>query len=185
MTAQKNRMEEKKMYGKICDGIYIEQRKTAGWRRMEERKSKKRTGRRKILFLLTLAVILPGGILCFAGGEMKELGNQKTRENVDYVICKESHLPEQLKNLLKEKQKKPRTCTYRPSMAPYLVVCYGEKPYSGYSIKEEDCHRTKDVLYLRTQLMGPAKGEKITETRTYPHIVLRCRQTKVLCIIDS
>ncbi len=161
-------------------------RKSEKWTgKITAKTKKKRTGKTGMMIMWFLAIGLLGGIFFLVCVERKELSNQKDRENVEYVICEDSHLPEQLKKLLKEKEKKPGTFTYRNSLYLYLVVCYGEKPYSGYSIKVEDCHRTKDVLYLRTQLLGPAKGESITKTPTCPRLVLRCRKIKALCIIDS
>ena len=67
----------------------------------------------------------------------------------------------------------------------YLVVCYGEKSYSGYSVRVEQCWKDKEQLYLETQLIGPAAGEEVVETLTYPFLVVRCGRTELLCRIES
>ena len=33
--------------------------------------------------------------------------------------------------------------------------------------------------------MGPAAGEDIVETDTYPYIVVRCQQMDVFCVIED
>ena len=107
------------------------------------------------------------------------------KEKVEYVICKESNLPAQLQELLEEKKKKSCTFTFTNSMYTYLVVCYGSRPYSGYSVRIEECSKTPEALYLRTQLIGPSAREPVVETETFPFLVLRCEKVDVLCIIDS
>lgn len=107
------------------------------------------------------------------------------KEKVEYVICKESNLPSQMRELLEEKKKQPCTFTFSNSMYTYLAVCYGSRPYSGYSVKIEECSRTSGALYLRTQLIGPSAREPVVETETFPCLVLRCEKMDILCIIDS
>ena len=84
----------------------------------------------------------------------------------------------------KLEKEKPGTFTWKNSMYTYLVVCYGRQKYSGYSIRVEECTMRKESLYLRTQLIGPSAGEPVTETETFPWIVVRCDQTEAICIIE-
>ena len=134
-----------------------------------------------------IAVILcMTAVLCLAAwGCVRTLNLNGQKKNVEYVICKDSNLPDQLKTLLEEKKKNPGTFTYRNSRYIYLVVCYGKRAYSGYSVKIEECWRSEETLFLRTQLMGPAAGEDIVETDTYPYIVVRCQQMYVFCLIED
>ena len=102
-----------------------------------------------------IAVILcMTAVLCLAAwGCVRTLNLNGQKKNVEYVICKDSNLPDQLKTLLEEKKKNPGTFTYRNSRYIYLVVCYGKRAYSGYSVKIEECWRSEETLFLRTQLM--------------------------------
>lgn len=132
------------------------------------------------------AILCLFAVVClFVTGCVKNLNFNGKKEPVEYVICKESSLPEQLQTLLEEKKKKSGTFTYRNSMYIYLVVCYGKKDFSGYSVRIEECWRSEKTLFLQTQLIGPAGGESSMETETYPYIVVRCPQLDVFCIIDS
>lgn len=137
-------------------------------------------------FICLFAVICLFVAICLsATGCVKNLNFNEKKEAVEYVICKDSSLPGQLQTLLEEKKQKPGTFTYRNSMYIYLVVCYGKKDFSGYSVRIEECWRSGETLFLRTQLMGPAAGEDSVETETYPYIVVRCPQMDVFCVIDS
>ncbi|MCD8019925.1 MAG: protease complex subunit PrcB family protein [Clostridiales bacterium] len=133
--------------------------------------------------ILLLCVFLPLSILLC--GCLTNLDSEADKEPVEYVICKDSNCPGQLQDLLEEKKKTAGTFIYKNSMYMYLVVCYGSKPYSGYSIRVEECSRSEDTLYLRTQLLGPELGEKVVETETFPCIVIRCEKMDVLCKMDS
>lgn len=123
--------------------------------------------------------------LLLLAGCGRSINLEENKEKVEYVICKESNLPAHLKDLLEEKKKKSGTFTYSNSMYTYLVVCYGPQPYSGYSVRIEECCRTSEALYLRTQLIGPSSSEPVVETETFPFLVIRCKKENVLCIIDS
>lgn len=151
--------------------------------------NRKRTGQlwKKRQYAVRFAVIFGiVAMLCLSlWGCVKKLDLNGKKEEIEYAICKDSNLPEQLQELLEERKKKPGTFTYRNSTYLYLVVCYGKKEYSGFSVKIEECWKSEEILFLRTQLMGPAVGEKIIETETFPYIVVRCRQMDVFCMIDS
>lgn len=146
-----------------------------------------RQAQKKRQYAVRVAVVFGiVGMICLPlWGCVKEWNVNGKKEKIEYTICKDSNLPEQLQVLLEERKKKPGTFTYRNSTYLYLVVCYGKKEYSGYSVKIEECWKSEDILFLRTQLMGPAVGEKIIETDTFPYLVVRCEQMPVFCIIDS
>lgn len=116
---------------------------------------------------------------------LAKLGKDKARQEVHYEICAQKNMPERLQKLLEQKKKNPGTFAYKNARYTYLVVCYGEKPYSGYSIRVEQCWKDKEQLYLETQLIGPAAGEEVIETMTCPFLVVRCARTELLCRIES
>ena len=89
------------------------------------------------------------------------------------------------RRLLKREKRNREHLAYKNSKYTYLVVCYGEKSYSGYSVRVEQCWKDKEQLYLETQLIGPAAGEEVVETLTYPFLVVRCGRTELLCRIES
>lgn len=124
-------------------------------------------------------------ILLFLAGCGRVINSEVDKEKVEYVICRESNLPSKLQELIEEKKKRSCTFTFTNSMYTYMVVCYGSQAYSGYSVRIEECSRTADLVYLRTQLIGPSSGETVVETETFPFLVVRCKKMDVLYIIDS
>ena len=130
-----------------------------------------------------LAAFLCAALFLSLWGCGKKLEKEKGKD-VEYTICQEQNLPGMLKKTLEDKKEKPGTFTWKNSMYTYLVVCYGRQKYSGYSIRVEECTMRKESLYLRTQLIGPSAGEPVTETETFPWIVVRCDQTEAICIIE-
>ena len=133
----------------------------------------------KVIYFF-LAVLLIGGVFSFG-----KLGKKEQGQAVKYEICSGKNMPERLQKIIEERKKKPGTFAYKNSKYTYLVVCYGEKSYSGYSVRVEQCWKDKEQLYLETQLIGPAAGEEVVETLTYPFLVVRCGRTELLCRIES
>ena len=54
----------------------------------------------------------------------------------------------------------------------YLCTGYGEQPTGGYSIAVEELYLTENAVYIDTTLIGPSKGETLTEMPSYPWIVV-------------
>lgn len=75
--------------------------------------------------------------------------------------------------MIKEKEKEPFKLTYADKGELYIAEGYGEQSTSGYSIEVKDCFETENAIYIHTNLMGPAKDEKIVETKSYPYIVIK------------
>ncbi len=141
------------------------------------------------LFMITvcLCITLTGctNILNIDGFHLAKLEKRERGQAVKYEICAEKNMPERLQKILEERKKQPGTFAYKNSRYTYLVVCYGEKPYSGYSVRVEQCWKNKEQLYLQTQLIGPEAGEEVIEALTYPFLVVRCGRTELLCRIES
>lgn len=141
-----------------------------------------------VLFLICLSFLYLTGCtntLNTNSFHLGRLGKKEQGQAVKYEICTEKNMPERLQKILEKRKKKPGTFAYKNSRYTYLVVCYGEKPYSGYSVRVEECWKDEEQLYLETQLIGPAAGEEVIETLTYPFLVVRCGRTELLCRIES
>ena len=123
--------------------------------------------KRIISFILSLIVLLT---LCACSA--KELATEKIRD-IDFTVVNEEDIPEELMNLIKEKETTPMKLTYADKGALYIVEGYGEQPTSGYSIEVKECFETKNAIYLHTNLIGPTNDEKIVERASYPYIVIK------------
>lgn len=117
--------------------------------------------------ILSLCILLT---LCACSA--KELATEKIRD-IDITVIKEEDIPEELMTMIKEKETTPFKLTYADQGALYIAEGYGEQPTSGYSIEVKECFETKNAIYLHTNLIGPAKEERIVEKATYPYIVIK------------
>lgn len=138
-----------------------------------------------LLFLICCCITSCANAFSIDGLYFGKFGKRAKVQPVKYEICAEKNIPERLQKILEERKKKPGTLAYKNSRYTYLVVCYGEKPYSGYSVRVEQCWKNEEQLYLETQLIGPAASEEVVETLTYPFLVVRCKRTELLCRIES
>lgn len=102
----------------------------------------------------------------------EKLSTEKIRD-IDFTVIEEENIPEELQTMINEKETTPFKLTYADKGALYVAEGYGEQPTSGYSIEVKDCFETTNAIYVHTNLMGPAKDEKIVEKATYPYIVIK------------
>ncbi len=123
---------------------------------------------KKILSLTLTICILFSLCACSA----KKLATEKLKD-IDFTVIKEEDIPEELSAMIKEKGTMPFKLTYADHGELFIAQGYGEQSSSGYSIKVKECFETKNAIYIHTNLIGPAKDEKIVETKTYPYIVIK------------
>lgn len=118
------------------------------------------------------------------GCQQKDV-KETSGQNVEYELCQTGHMPKELEIMIEEKKKEGCAFSYKNSMYTYMVVCYGLRESSGYSIRVEECSRANGILFLRTQLIGPEEGELAAKKNTWPYIVVRCRRTEDICMIET
>ncbi len=123
----------------------------------------------KNLLLILLNIIL---IFSLAGCSVEKVSTEKTRD-IDFTVLEEENIPEELEKMIEEKRTQVFQMTYADKGALYIAKGYGEQSTSGYSIKVIECYETKNAVYIHTNLIGPAKEEKIVESKTYPYIVIK------------
>ena len=117
--------------------------------------------------------ILCMGLLCLvAGCSAEKLRTEKLRD-IEFTVVDEDNIPKELEEMIDEKEDKPFKLTYADGGELYIAVGYGEQPTSGYSIEVTDLYETENAIYIRTNLIGPAKDEKIVERETEPYIVVK------------
>ncbi len=124
---------------------------------------------RKRLLLLLLFVAATG---LLSGCSLKKEGTEKTAD-LDFTIVAEQDIPKEFQSILEEKKQNPMTLTFLDQDGLYLAVGYGTQKTTGYSIGVEALYLTENGICLDTTLIGPAKGEKVTETESWPYIVIK------------
>ena len=123
---------------------------------------------KKVISTILLSVILLS--LCACSVEKTSTAKIK---DIEFTVLEEKNIPEELLNMMKEKDGKPFKLTYADQGALYIAEGYGQQPTSGYSVVVKECFETENAIYLHTNLMGPAKDEMIVEAKTYPYIVIK------------
>ena len=112
-------------------------------------------------------------LLCLAAGcSTEKLTTEKLRD-IEFTVVDDDNIPEELEGMIDEKYDIPFKLTFADDGALYIAVGYGEQKTTGYSIEVTELYETKNAIYIHTNLIGPAKEEKIVEIRTYPYIVVK------------
>lgn len=113
------------------------------------------------------------GMLLFLTGCGLEKADQNKIRDLKFVVLEESQIPEELRTLIEEKKKMEFKMTFDTEESKYIVVGYGEQTTGGYSIAVEELYEASNAIYVSTSLIGPAKGESVTEAFSYPYVVIK------------
>lgn len=121
-----------------------------------------------VFFLCILA-----GVNFLMGCKAREKTPEGKVRDLTFTLTEETALPEELKELIKEKKAMPMQFSYSIGNEMYIVIGYGTKETGGYSITADALYLTEDSIVVRTTLLGPKKEQKAEQTESYPYIVLK------------
>lgn len=111
-------------------------------------------------------------LTAFTGCSSEKLSTEKLRD-IDFTVVDEEDIPEELEEMIDEKEEEPFKLTYADGGVLYIAVGYGEQPTTGYSIQVTELYESKNAIYIHTNLIGPSKDEKVLERETHPYIVVK------------
>ena len=120
-----------------------------------------------------ILAILCMSLLCLAAGCAAEKTSTEKLRDIEFTVAPQKDIPEELKTMIDEKEGNPFKLTYADDGDLYIAVGYGEQPTSGYSIEVKELYETENAIYIHTNLIGPAKDEKILQRATHPYIVIK------------
>ena len=118
------------------------------------------------------ALGLLGWLLFLAGCGIEKTDPGKLRD-LEFTLVDDSQIPEELKPLIEEKKAAEFKMSFDTGEFRYIAVGYGAQKTGGYSIMVEALYETRNAIYIKTNLMGPAKGETVTEVESYPYVVIK------------
>lgn len=118
-----------------------------------------------VLFLLLACMFLSGCAV--------EKADDKKQKDIEFTVTDQEDIPEGLKTQIEENKENPFKLTYGDKGYLYLAEGYGEQATSGYSIEVAEVYETKNAIYMKTNLIGPAKDEEILKKATYPYVVIK------------
>ena len=74
---------------------------------------------------------------------------------------------------MEEKKTESFKLTYEAEGSLYLCIGYGEQATGGYSISVAELYLSENAIYFDTNLIGPDPSETVSETVSYPYLVIR------------
>lgn len=99
--------------------------------------------------------------------------NKEKIKDLEYTVVEDEDLPEELKTEIDGKKEAQFKLTYKNDEYLYISEGYGEQETGGYSIQVRKLYLTSNAIFFDTEIFGPQKGEKITQSPSYPYIVLK------------
>lgn len=127
---------------------------------------------------LTAYLLVITLILSLLTGCKKNTTPEKVN-TVDFTVVSEADLPEELQELIQEREEVPFHLTFSDQSYLYIVRGYGKQPSGGYNITINNFYETKDSLYFDTELFGPKDKKNLDERASYPYIVIKTEYRKL------
>ncbi len=128
-----------------------------------------------IFFGLAMWVLV---VRTLSGCTLNGDNGDKVRD-LDFSVVADTDIPQELKQIIAQKQQSPFKLTYSDDKNLYIVVGYGKQASGGYSIAVNDLYLTDNSIVLDTELIGPEKGENTGTEPSYPFIVIRTEMSEL------
>lgn len=123
--------------------------------------------------ILRFSILLLFCCLHFTGCSHSE-APEKTND-LDFTVVSGTDVPEELQNLILDRQENSFELTFSDQASLYIIKGYGKQKSGGYNIVVNDFYQSGDQLVFDTDLFGPKTDEKISESPSYPYIVIKTK----------
>jgi hypothetical protein len=120
---------------------------------------------------ICVCLVLIAAVMLFSGCVLRQ-GTEKVQD-LEFTVANVQELPEALQEQLELKKEEAFTLTFSDNEYLYIARGYGMQETGGYSISVQDCYLTENTICVGTTLVGPAVGETVEKTPSYPFIVLK------------
>ncbi len=122
--------------------------------------------------MLTIMLILILNLTLMTGCGIEEDEKEKVND-IDFTVVPEENIPKELRTLIDNKKKGEFIVSYGDKENLFIAVGYGEQPIGGYSIQVKELYETKNNIFIDTEFIGPSKSEDVSQTLSYPYIVVQ------------
>ncbi len=126
--------------------------------------------KKRIFILITFTIFL---LSALTGCKLENTKDEKIKD-LDYTICDESRLPDELLEIIQEKRKEPFKLTYRTKDYLYIVVGYGPQDRKDLSVILSQLYLTENAIYVETDLSSMESDTLEDNMVTYPWIAVKC-----------
>lgn len=127
--------------------------------------------KRRYIFLVVTAFVFL--LAALTGCRIEETDEEKLKD-LDYTVCDESKLPDELVELIGERKKEPFKLTYRTKDYLYIVVGYGAQDRTDLSVTMRELYLTKNAIFVDTDLCAVDDTTLEDNLVTYPWIAVKC-----------
>lgn len=139
---------------------------------------------RKTLMWKVLCCIL---VLILAGtavGCSMRKNSEEKLQDLDFTIVAQEDIPQEFMATIEEKKQNPMKLTYLDQSNLYVAVGYGVQKSTGYSVGVEELYLTENSIRIDTTLIGPEQGEAVTQTESYPFVVIKAERREEPVVFD-
>lgn len=134
-------------------------------------KKRKRPGKRVMLAICMFAVLV-FGCIGFTGCSSEESKDEKVQD-LEFTVVGEKDVPQALSDLISQKREKSFKLTYADGQDMYIVIGEGPQNGGGYSVTVKELYLTENSVVIRTELVGPEKGEASGSDTSYPVLIVK------------
>lgn len=119
-----------------------------------------------------------------SGSEISGENNSEERVDLDFTVCEEGRIPDELVEIIEEKKAAPFKLTFTTREYMYIVVGYGAQQRGGCSVTVNALYRTSEAVYIETNLIG-VEGETIQiDGMTYPYVAVKCENQNLPVVYE-
>lgn len=122
--------------------------------------------------IIAICTLIIGCILS-ACGTIKD--EEKKIGELDFEVLTDDNLPKEVEDIVSERKKNEFKTNYTDGKDLYIIIGYGKQATGGYSIRVDELYETKTNIYIGTTFLGPDKNEQVSQTETYPYIVVKVK----------
>lgn len=133
---------------------------------------------KRIRYIFIFAVTAIFFLAALTGCQFEETDSKKIKD-LDYTVCDESKLPDELMQLINEKKKDPFKLTYRTNDYLYIVVGYGAQDRTDLNVVMTELYLTENAIFVDTKLSSAESSTLEDNLVTYPWIAVKCERYDV------
>lgn len=112
-------------------------------------------------------------IACLTGCREHTTGKTKIKD-LDFTVCENDCIPDDLLELIREKKKEPFKMTYRTKDYMYIIVGYGSCDRTDVCVTISNLYLTKNAVVVETDLIANGEERLEGDMVSYPYIVIKC-----------